>query len=125
MTYAATDPIFVFVYYSTAGYIVGGSYTDAFSSSFFIRMGNSDTQANLVDFEEISLSLADYRTQITVKAPNGTETTGTLVMKSPDGNGLSEGTDWCLVAYVQDFGDANATIVLRRNTTFTLRKVTN
>lgn len=92
--YTVTDPFFIYTYYSSAGYIMGGSRWLGSTTSFYVKAGTEEMLAELSDFACVSMK--DHK--ITVKATNGTETTGTLVLKEKDSAGIHEGGNLCLKA---------------------------
>jgi len=113
LTYSVSNPRFAFQYYSTAGYLIGGTNRETESQSFYLKVGDEEILAYLPDFEEITFS----KDQINVKAKSGIETMGTVVLKSGD----RKGSDWFLV---MDTTDSEMAIVLK-NPRCILRKVSN
>lgn len=122
LTYSVSNPRFVFQYYSSAGYLIGGSDRETESQSFYLKVGDEEILGHLLDFEEITFSeLVEGETdvQIKVKAQSGIETAGPFVLKAEDSRGYHEAHTWFLV---MDLADSELTMVLK-NPRCTLRKV--
>jgi hypothetical protein len=122
--HSISNPRFAFQYYSSVGYLVGGSNRETDSQSFYLQIGDEDILANLPDFEVVTFSgLAEGETdvQVKLKAASGVETVGTLILKAEDSAGYHRGRNWFLV---MDSTDSELTIVLR-NPRCILRKVSD
>jgi len=88
-TFDITDAEIRFGFYSTAGYVVGGSDTfyDSGQQDFKLRVGGEDVAAQLSDFAEIEFFHAAGKLMARLKAPKGQVTSGEFVVTQTDSRG--------------------------------------
>jgi hypothetical protein len=109
-------PRFVFSYYSTSGYAMGGSdRTETNGANFWLKQGVDELEAPLETFRSIRIETAvqPASTTISVTAPNGTVTTGQLVLKRQDDRGWHTAVAWGVHAFLD--GAQRTSILATRN----------
>ena len=85
-------------YYSTAGYIMGGSNNPADIKSPRMKMGEDTVLINLDDFERFEISKYNRNWSITVKANDSNPVKGLLVLEAKDSKGTHTIWDWQISA---------------------------
>ncbi len=107
LTYSVFNPRFAFRYYSSVGYLIGGSFRYRESLSFYLTVENEESLANLPDFEEISFTKSTKQQEgvsIHLKSKDGVESSGTVIVKAKDSEGWHEAKAWFLVVDLADTG---------------------
>jgi hypothetical protein len=99
--FAIRDATFAIRYYSSAGYVLGGSDTAELTASFFLTKGTDELEAPISDFSQVSITKTGNAQRISVTAPNGTVTTGTLALKGKDSKGTHEASEWMFGGILQ------------------------
>ncbi len=98
-TYNVSKPLFGLKYYSTAGYIWGGTDVETTSERFYIKANGSEVLTQLSDFRTIDFLGGE---EARIIAPDGTETKGCITPASGDKKGHT-GT-WYLIMYLDKNG---------------------
>jgi hypothetical protein len=111
--YTVTNPRFVLQYYSSSGYLIGGSQHETESTSFYLKVGNEEILAELYDFAQLIMD-----TKLTVKTASGTGTTGDLDLKAQDDKGDHWAGQRALVADL-----TGGRIILVRDAGWALKKL--
>ena len=101
VSFVVRNPTFAFRYYSSSGYIMGGSNREETDGkSFWLKVGGEEIEAPLTSFSAIAIPLptGGRPTIASVTAPNGTTTSGELVLKYKDSAGWHSASSWGLLA---------------------------
>lgn len=91
-----TLPRFVFSYYSTSGYILGGSDRTAIARSFSVTVNGEGMQANIDDFELLELGVTGDKPSLSVKAKDGEPVSGLFSLSADDDKGNHNAHTWLL-----------------------------
>jgi hypothetical protein len=102
---------FVFRYYSTAGYVIGGSDGNVWQAlNFVVKIGPDNVAANLPDFETVSVHRENGRDTVTVRAPGAAPVTGQLILSQTDSRGSHDAySDWILLVTLPNGVDVGVT----------------
>lgn len=123
-SFSIRQPRFAFKYYSTSGYVMGGSdRTQTGSASIWIKQGTEELETPLEAFATIKLTLGTLKTDppsLTVTAPNGTTNSGALVLKHHDDRGWHTAHEWGLYGLLHG---VDRTYVLATRAPLTLERV--
>jgi hypothetical protein len=88
--YAGSAPRFVFQYYSSSGYVMGGSEREVESTTFQVMVDNEAVTGELADFQSLSLTASTAspaRPTLTLQAPGGTPVSGAISLSIKDDKG--------------------------------------
>ncbi len=115
------NPQFWFRYYSTDGYIMGGSDRTTRTASVSLKKGEDELEAPISDFSEVTVRRNTPRgpAQVAVTAPVGTVTEGGLSLNHKDSKGIHGSNEWWLGGVLQG---TSLTRVVMSEGTITLRR---
>lgn len=96
------DPFFVFSYYSSSGYFLGGTDHEIISRTFFLTVEGERTQANIDDFVLLDFRAVSGKSTLGVKAKDGDLISGALTFSAKDDKGDHKANSWLLAAELPD-----------------------
>jgi len=109
---------FVFQYYTSAGYILGGTDTVSVTSAFILNVGGDKIPANADDFELLKFDSRDPKKSVlSVRARNADIVTGHLELVAKDSRGEHPANKWALALDME-----NGCTLVVRNPSLTLEQ---
>ena len=107
---AVLDPRFVFQYYSSSGYVIGGTDREVARASFFVVVGGDRNLANVDDFGVMEVQSDGDKARVTLAAKGSTPVSGTLDLAETDASGEHKAKSWLLAVDLPD----GCTVAMKR-----------
>lgn len=91
LTFTGAHPRFTFRYYSSAGYLIGGSYRDAEDDQFYAMLNGQDILVRVEDFSEITFPGGTTPQHISILVPGGEPSEVDFRVERTDSAGRHDG----------------------------------